>query len=72
MCIDVILPVSKCSCRTDRGLSLVVPKLGLGLSMVCSPGNPRVSTMDCTACRNCVGMSIVIVGPVVKLKKLGL
>ena len=55
----------------DLGASLVVPKLGLGLSTAWSPGSPRVTTMAWTACLQCVGTSIVIVGPVAKVKKLG-
>ena len=71
MCIGVIFPASKCNCNAVRGVSLVVPKLGLGLSTDWSPGSAKVSTIALTSCLHCVGISIVIVGPVAKLKKVG-
>ena len=71
MCIGVIFPDSKCSCSADRGDSFVDPRLGLGLSMVWSAGSPKESITVLTVCLHCVGVSMVIVGPVAKLKKFG-
>ena len=71
ICIGVIFPASKCSCSADRGDSLVDPRLGLGLSMVWRAGSPKASITVLTVYLHCVGVSIVIIGPVAKLKKFG-
>ena len=71
MCIVVIFPASKCRCSDVRGDSLVDPKLGLELSMHWSAGRPKVSITALTVCLQCSGVSMVIVGPVAKLKKFG-
>ena len=64
MCIGEIFPVSKCRCSAVRGDSFVEPKLGLGLSMHWSAGNAKDSMTALTVCLHCVGVSMVIVGPV--------
>ena len=71
ICIVVIFLVSKCSCSAVRGESFVDPRLGLGLSMLWSAGSPKESTTALTLCLHCAGVSMVMVGSVVKLKKLG-
>ena len=71
MCIFEIFPVSKWRCSELRGESFVDPKLGLGLSIVWSAGSPSFSITALTVCLQCSGTSMVMVGPVAKLKKFG-
>ena len=71
MCIVVIFPASKCRYSDVRGDSLVDPKLGLELSMHWNAGSPKVTITALTECLQCFGVSMVIVGPVAKLKKFG-
>ena len=71
MCIVVIFTASKCRCSDVRGDSLVEPKLGLELSMHWSAGSPRESITALTVCLPCSGVYMMMVGPVVKLKKFG-
>ena len=71
MCIVVIFPVSKCRCSDARGASFVDPRLGLELSMQWSAGSPRESITALTMCLPCSGVSTMMVGPIVKLKKFG-
>ena len=64
MCVGEIFPDSKCSCSAVRDESFVEPRLGLGLSMQWSAGSPKDSMTALIVCLHCVGVSIVIVGPV--------
>ena len=50
---------------------LLAPGLGLELSIQRSAGSPRESITALTVCLPCSGVSMMMVGPVVKLKKFG-
>ena len=71
ICMVVIFPISKCRCSAVRGKSFVDPRLGLELSTDCRAGSPKVSITALTECLWCSGVSMVMVGPVAKLKKFG-
>ena len=71
MCIVVSLPASKCRCSDARGASFVDPRLGRELSIHWSAGSPKESITALTVCLPCSGVSMMMVGPVAKLKKLG-
>ena len=48
---------------------VVEPKLGRGLSIVWTAGNPKESSVFLVAKRCCVGTSMLMIGPVSNLKK---
>ena len=53
----------------DRGWSGVVPRLGVGLSLVWTARRPIEMSMLFVVWRNCAGMSTIKVGPASNLKK---